>query len=476
MSFEHQMNFLRDNDIDENFYNNNYLGIGGEDANDLREPYYCSAKFNDNFGSDQDTPNDLKIFHVNIRSLRKNGDELLAYMETLNVSFDVICITESWLLDDFSILSELFPHFNTYNCVRSGNHPGGGASILVHEDYSSKEIVELSCNNEHLEAVFAEINHNGKIIRVASCYRPPGFHNFDTFATVFQEKVSALETNSIDCFICGDLNLDLLKINEDRHVSMFYDILSSMALLPTIVKPTRCTSESQTLIDNIFTNRLDEFDAGILEADISDHFPIFIIAKNIFSTNNIDQKTFQYRVINENNLQNLFNNFSRYQYSDVIDPLNVDQSLKRLDEIIIRELNICCPIKTRVKTKREMKNPWISHEIKTLIKKRENYHKLFLQHKMSRNEFNYFRNFVTNKVRWTKSNYYHNLLIEIKKNIKKTWNVINSLIKPSHNSCKKEISSILFEDELYSDNQSVANVLNNHFASVGSNSEYFYRK
>ena len=64
MSFEHQMNFLRDNDIDENFYNNNYLGIGGEDANDLREPYYCSAKFNDNFGSDQDTPHDLKIFHV----------------------------------------------------------------------------------------------------------------------------------------------------------------------------------------------------------------------------------------------------------------------------------------------------------------------------------------------------------------------------------------------------------------------------
>ena len=148
--------------------------------------------------------------------------------------------------------------------------------------------------------------------------------------------------------------------------------------------------------------------------------------------------------------------------------MDVNKSLERLDEIIVRELNTCCPIKTRVKTKREIKNPWISHEIKTLIKKRENYRKLFLQSKMSRNEYNYFRNFVSNKVRWTKQNYYRHLLVDIKKNIKKTWNVINSLIKPNQNYCKKEISSILFEGELHNDNQSVANILNDHFSSVGS--------
>ena len=405
---------------------------------------------------------------MNIRSLHKNGDELLTYLKTLKLSFDVICLTETWLLEDFSIIAELFPHYNSYNSVRLGNQPSGGSTILVHSDYSSMEMGELSCNNEHLEAVFVQINHKGKVVRLASCYRPPSFHDFDSFTSLFQEKILALETNSIDCFICGDFNLDLLKINENRYVSRFYDILSSMALLPSIVKPTRCTNESQTLIDNIFTNRLDEFDAGILEVDVSDHFAIFILAKNIFSMNNNVQKTFQYRILSENNLQNLFNNLSRYQYNDVIDPVDVNESLKRLDDIIVRELNVCCPIKTRIKTKREMKNPWISHELKTLIKKRENYRKLFLQNKMSRNEYNYFRNFVTNKVRWTKQSYYRYLLTDIKKNIKKTWNVINSLIKPNHKNCKKEISSILFEGEIYNDNQSVANILNDHFASVGS--------
>ena len=466
MSFDDDMNFLRESDIDEHFYDDNYLSIAGD--GDISDQYYSSPKFCALIGSGPATTANLQILHVNIRSLSKNGDHLLAYIETLNISFGVICITETWLLKDFSIISELFPHYNSYNTVRTGNHPSGGATILVHKDYSSKEIMELSCNNEYLEAVFAEIKHNGKTVRIASCYRPPGFQNFDLFTAVFQEKIAALETNSIDCFICGDFNIDLLSINENRYVSTFYDILTSMALLPTIVRPTRCTKESQTLIDNIFTNRLYEFDAGILEADISDHFPIFTLVKNIFSTNN-EHETFQYRVVNENNLQKLYNNLSRYQYSDVIDPLDCNESLKRLNDIILRELDICCPVKSGRKTKREKKNPWISHEIKALIKKRENYRKLFLQNKMNRNEYNYFRNFVTNKVRWTKQNYYQNLLMDIRKNIKKTWNVINSLLKPDKNSCRKDISCIIFEDELYSDPQSIANILNDNFASVGSN-------
>ena len=48
--------------------------------------------------------------------------------------------------------------------------------------------------------------------------------------------------------------------------------------MPTITRPTRITSESATLIDNIYVsgNRLEYLRSGILVADISDHFPIFV--------------------------------------------------------------------------------------------------------------------------------------------------------------------------------------------------------
>ena len=61
-------------------------------------------------------------------------------------------------------------------------------------------------------------------------------------------------------------------------------ILTSFILffLPLIGKPTRITTNTTTLIDNIFTNVFDDKAAcinGLLCADISDHIPIFHIHK-----------------------------------------------------------------------------------------------------------------------------------------------------------------------------------------------------
>ena len=58
------------------------------------------------------------------------------------------------------------------------------------------------------------------------------------------------------------------------------DICESLRYSPLVNRPTRVTSTSATIIDNIFTNNHDAtVDAfqGILVTDISDHFPIFHI-------------------------------------------------------------------------------------------------------------------------------------------------------------------------------------------------------
>ena len=36
----------------------------------------------------------LKIFHVNIESFARKGNELSTYLSCLNINFDIICITE----------------------------------------------------------------------------------------------------------------------------------------------------------------------------------------------------------------------------------------------------------------------------------------------------------------------------------------------------------------------------------------------
>ena len=54
-------------------------------------------------------------------------------------------------------------------------------------------------------------------------------------------------------FLCGDFNVDLLKYDKHAGTNEFIDLLSSYMYLPYILHPTRVTSHSQTIIDNIFS-------------------------------------------------------------------------------------------------------------------------------------------------------------------------------------------------------------------------------
>ena len=52
--------------------------------------------------------------------------------------------------------------------------------------------------------------------------------------------------------------------------------MTSNSLYTLISKPTRITSSTATLIDNIFTNNLElNMNRGIFYTDLSDHLPVF---------------------------------------------------------------------------------------------------------------------------------------------------------------------------------------------------------
>lgn len=71
----------------------------------------------------------------------------------------------------------------------------------------------------------------------------------------------------------------------------------SNSLCPVINKPSRITTKMPTLIDDIFTNRLEEkLVGGLLVSNITDHLPIFAVFHNIFKIINKTRIT-QYKLI-----------------------------------------------------------------------------------------------------------------------------------------------------------------------------------
>ncbi len=53
----------------------------------------------------------------------------------------------------------------------------------------------------------------------------------------------------------GDFNIDLLKSESCDFANKFTEQLFTSSFYPLITKPTRITSHTATLIDNIFTTR-----------------------------------------------------------------------------------------------------------------------------------------------------------------------------------------------------------------------------
>ena len=85
-------------------------------------------------------------------------------------------------------------------------------------------------------------------------------------------------------FLVGDFNVDSLKYEQHKATNEFFDSLSSNTFLPYIIQPTRITTHSKSIIDDIFSNHISqEIISSNLTSAISYHLPRFLIAPHIFS-------------------------------------------------------------------------------------------------------------------------------------------------------------------------------------------------
>ena len=130
-----------------------------------------------------------------------------------------------------------------------------------------------------MESIFIDLSVPASSISVivGVVYRPPS-GDIPIFNDQLYNILSSISSDGKHCFLMGDFNIDINKAASNS----FLHNLSSCGFHPTINKPTRVTSNSTSIIDNIITNVNNISDSvevrvpGILLTEISDHFPIFI--------------------------------------------------------------------------------------------------------------------------------------------------------------------------------------------------------
>ena len=113
-------------------------------------------------------------------------------------------------------------------------------------------------DTDHCETIWIEIEsakHQNVLVGIV--YRHPNT-DISTFNTEFHKTIIQLNKENKIIYICGDFNIDFMKIKTDHNVSSYYDMLLSAGLVCGIQNPTRLTDHSATLIDHFYTNNIKQ--------------------------------------------------------------------------------------------------------------------------------------------------------------------------------------------------------------------------
>ena len=235
-----------------------------------------------------------------------------------------------------------------------------------------------------------------------------------------------------------DFNADLLKYDKDCNFSDFLDTMHSNLLLPHIASPTCVAINSETFIDNIFSNNYDpSFTSGNLVTARSDHHAQFLLME--FKSKRMDNEKIQIfrdfsKIENNKNLINThlegIDGAPELQVNRNNADLSSELFLKKIEQLI----NFLAPLRRVSNKKKKLQNkPWVT---KCLLQSIETKNRLY--RKMCRtknplkreelvNKVKTYKKYILSLTRKSKANHFNNFFQENKLNLFKTWEGIREL-------------------------------------------------
>ena len=406
----------------------------------------------------------INIIHLNIRSCNKKMDEFVTFLEAVKMKFSVIVLSETWIKDSLNDIN--IPGYVSYHSTRIGNRRGGGVTILIDRNIESVEIPRFLINNEILDCTGVKASFGNEIVNIIGVYRPQrssdGQQTLDRFNALFPDLLRSLRPNERN-LIVGDFNVNLLNDAPSNSEANFKEIFTSLFYLPLINVPTRETNVSRTCIDNIFVNKLDPTYSGSLSCNISDHHAIFsTIPVNNYSAN--ENFEFTFRNHSTQNIQNFRRDLeNKLSFFALYDNFSIDEKFKIFMNTILKSYQDNCPVMKKTFSLKRLKSPWITNSLKNCINEKHRLLKLTRSNPLLADQFKIFCINLEEIIKTAKKAYYYNKFENLSNDIKATWKVINSLIKPikNRNALKLDIDGVVTDDPVI-----LTKSLNDHFVSI----------
>ena len=433
-----------------------------------------------------DNSTNFNVLSTNIESVRAKFDEISIYLNLLresNVEFDAICLQECWISDDTDLA---LIHLDGYNLIAQGKSCSnkGGLMIYLRDHYTYKEL-KFDYSTTRWEGQFIEtsINNSARKILIGNIYRPPRNlnDNYSNFTNELSSILSEMENQNSDAIICGDFNINLLKINEKETIGDVFEMMCSKSFFPKITLPTRFSLRNGTLIDNIFCKISDttlNTPSGILIKTFSDHHPYI----STFKIPNIKEKYIKYIRVNEHKDDMLINISNDLENIRIIDKLyvgpfaNPNINYNTLEDILSNTFKKYSSFKiVKFRKYKHRKSSWITKGIIKSIQFRDNLHKQLkqldinsLEYSRTKDNLKVYNAILRKNIRAAKKLHYSKLFDKYKNDIRNTWSTINKILGKNNNS-KKYNECININGEQVKDKNIIAQHFNDYFINIGKN-------
>ncbi|ESN97412.1 hypothetical protein HELRODRAFT_178204 [Helobdella robusta] len=301
----------------------------------------------------------FSILHLNARSLFHKIDDLVLFLSFFPIKFSVIFITETWL-NERSALVMKFPGYEFVFNNRV-NRKGVGVGMFISRSLNFETCYQDNLNLESIESVSVNVHLNrNRTIKLIAIYHPPNT-NIDEFFKFFE---IFLQNSGFSTYLVGDFNVDLGSYIKNKF--NFEMMLSHYKFQPLINLPTRVSTFSSSVIDNILTNMDNSYNCGGVISDLSDHFPIFCLIKsNEEVSNNSTSTTCNFLHYDIPIIKNILSNFN---WDQIIFDFDVDSSLNKFFEVFKAALDYETSTRTHFSSK--FKKSWMNTNLLNLCKEK----------------------------------------------------------------------------------------------------------
>ena len=404
----------------------------------------------------------LKIIHVNTRSVLKKLDELKLRLK----HFDIVVFTETWLNDSINDSLLEWEEFNLVRCDRglNRNKKGGGVCIYVRDTIPYKIIDDYNdFRDNNLEFILLRLNpYMQKTLNLCGIYRPP-----DGIPKECVERlahiVNQFDRARTETVLIGDFNLDY-RNKKLVSTSKLGTLVSKLSLKQLINKNTRITRTSASCIDLLFTDISCVSQSGVVNYNISDHLPIYMVKKK--SRTKI-KRTVAFGRSYLNYSEDVFVRLLNQSSWEDFELSNNPQKLWDIfHQNIVKTLDQLCPI--RKLTVVENKPEWLNNDLLLLMRQRD---KAYRRARRTNRPVDWdiarvLRNRVIMEVRTSKANVIKEKLDRYQHNPKKFWQEINKLLPTAHASMITGIIDESSGEEV--PDEFLMNHINEYFSNIGS--------